>query len=138
MIILEAGEEEMGACYSSIGKRYKGGGGGGCGGGGGGGGATTSIISYSSRNLFGGGENELHRIPQRMFVNGASTVASLFTQQGKKGTNQDAMLVWEVSLPLPHHQIFTKFSHLVAFLSTSLGKFEMTIHLGILHYFSVC
>ncbi|KAJ9672589.1 hypothetical protein PVL29_025988 [Vitis rotundifolia] len=81
----------MGACYSSIGRRYKGGGGGG----GGADGTTTSIISNSSRNLFGGAENELHRIPQRMFVNGASTVASLFTQQGKKGTNQDAMLVWE-------------------------------------------
>ncbi|XP_068643773.1 probable protein phosphatase 2C 66 [Aristolochia californica] len=41
------------------------------------------------------GEDELHRIPGRMFVNGASEVACLFTQQGKKGTNQDAMLVWE-------------------------------------------
>ncbi|XP_068636488.1 probable protein phosphatase 2C 66 [Aristolochia californica] len=41
------------------------------------------------------GEDVLHRIPGRMFVNGASDVACLFTQQGKKGTNQDAMLVWE-------------------------------------------
>ncbi|KAG9448890.1 hypothetical protein H6P81_008855 [Aristolochia fimbriata] len=40
-------------------------------------------------------EDELHRIPGRMFVNGASDAACLFTQQGKKGTNQDAMLVWE-------------------------------------------
>ncbi|KAG1331563.1 putative protein phosphatase 2C 33 [Cocos nucifera] len=38
---------------------------------------------------------QLHRIPGRMFLNGASSVASLFTQQGKKGTNQDAMIVWE-------------------------------------------
>ncbi|KAK9292435.1 hypothetical protein L1049_020406 [Liquidambar formosana] len=30
-----------------------------------------------------------------MFLNGASDVASLFTQQGRKGTNQDAMIVWE-------------------------------------------
>ncbi|KAG0456539.1 hypothetical protein HPP92_024327 [Vanilla planifolia] len=30
-----------------------------------------------------------------MFLNGASSVASIFTQQGKKGTNQDAMIVWE-------------------------------------------
>ncbi|EYU39712.1 hypothetical protein MIMGU_mgv1a008325mg [Erythranthe guttata] len=30
-----------------------------------------------------------------MFLNGSSDVASLFTQQGKKGTNQDAMVVWE-------------------------------------------
>ncbi|XP_057471842.1 probable protein phosphatase 2C 33 [Actinidia eriantha] len=40
-------------------------------------------------------EEPLHRIPGRMFLNGSSEVASLFTQQGKKGTNQDAMIVWE-------------------------------------------
>lgn len=43
-------------------------------------------------------EEMLHRIPGRMFLNGSSEVASLFTQQGKKGTNQDAMIVWEVML----------------------------------------
>ncbi|KAE8713326.1 putative protein phosphatase 2C 18 [Hibiscus syriacus] len=37
----------------------------------------------------------LHRIPGRLFLNGSSGVASLYTQQGKKGTNQDAMIVWE-------------------------------------------
>lgn len=42
-------------------------------------------------------EEQLYRIPGRMFLNGASDVASMFTQQGKKGTNQDAMIVWEVS-----------------------------------------
>lgn len=42
-------------------------------------------------------QEPLHRIPGRMFLNGSSEVASLFTQQGKKGTNQDAMIVWEVS-----------------------------------------
>ncbi|KAH0451078.1 hypothetical protein IEQ34_021770 [Dendrobium chrysotoxum] len=41
------------------------------------------------------GEDQIHRIPGRMFLNGASKEASLFTQQGKKGTNQDAMVVWE-------------------------------------------
>ncbi|KAK6136389.1 hypothetical protein DH2020_029879 [Rehmannia glutinosa] len=40
-------------------------------------------------------EERLHRTPGRMFLNGSSEIASLFTQQGKKGTNQDAMLVWE-------------------------------------------
>ncbi|XP_059442576.1 probable protein phosphatase 2C 6 [Corylus avellana] len=45
-------------------------------------------------------EGELLRqmmIPEneRMVMNGASKVACLYTQQGKKGTNQDAMLVWE-------------------------------------------
>lgn len=32
---------------------------------------------------------------ERMVMNGASKIACLYTQQGKKGTNQDAMLVWE-------------------------------------------
>ncbi|KAL8246035.1 hypothetical protein R6Q59_007251 [Mikania micrantha] len=40
-------------------------------------------------------EDQLRRIAGRMFLNGSSEVASLFTQQGKKGTNQDAMIVWE-------------------------------------------
>ncbi|KAG8637976.1 probable protein phosphatase 2C 74 [Manihot esculenta] len=40
--------------------------------------------------------NRLHRIPGRLFLNGSSNIASLFTPQGKKGTNQDAMIVWEV------------------------------------------
>ena len=43
-------------------------------------------------------ESELHLISGRMFLNGASNIACLYTQQGKKGTNQDAILVWEVSL----------------------------------------
>lgn len=42
-------------------------------------------------------EATVHRIPGRMFLNGSSEVASLYTQQGKKGMNQDAMIVWEVS-----------------------------------------
>lgn len=47
-------------------------------------------------NSFENKEDELRRIPGRMFYNGASDVASIFSQQGKKGTNQDAMIVWEV------------------------------------------
>lgn len=39
-------------------------------------------------------------IPGRLIANGGSKVACLYTQQGKKGTNQDAMLVWEVCLHL--------------------------------------
>jgi hypothetical protein len=39
--------------------------------------------------------------PGRMFRIGASDAACLFTQQGRKGTNQDAMLVWEVRLWVP-------------------------------------
>lgn len=35
------------------------------------------------------------RAPRRMIINGTSNVACLFTQQGRKGLNQDAMIVWE-------------------------------------------
>ncbi|XP_057788844.1 probable protein phosphatase 2C 33 [Salvia miltiorrhiza] len=42
-----------------------------------------------------GREDRLHRNHNRMFLNGSSEIASLFTQQGKKGINQDAMIVWE-------------------------------------------
>nr|ABR16400.1 unknown [Picea sitchensis] len=37
----------------------------------------------------------LARIPGRMCMNGSSDIACMFTQQGRKGTNQDAMVVWE-------------------------------------------
>ncbi|XP_010928162.1 probable protein phosphatase 2C 66 [Elaeis guineensis] len=40
-------------------------------------------------------EDELYDVPGRMFLNGTSEMACLYTQQGKKGTNQDAMIVWE-------------------------------------------
>lgn len=40
-------------------------------------------------------EMSLHRVPGRMFLNGTTDHASLFTRQGKKGVNQDAMIVWE-------------------------------------------
>ncbi|PHT82531.1 putative protein phosphatase 2C 33 [Capsicum annuum] len=51
-------------------------------------GSRNSSFDYHKEEL-------LHRIPGRMFLNGSSEVASLFSQQGKKGTNQDAMIVWE-------------------------------------------
>ncbi|KAL6634346.1 hypothetical protein ACP70R_027017 [Stipagrostis hirtigluma subsp. patula] len=38
---------------------------------------------------------ELRGIPGRIAGNGACEVASLYTMQGKKGVNQDAMIVWE-------------------------------------------
>lgn len=47
-------------------------------------------------------QSQIH-VAGKMCSNGASDDACLYTQQGKKGTNQDAMLVWEVSAvnPLP-------------------------------------
>nr|CAB3491523.1 unnamed protein product [Digitaria exilis] len=37
-------------------------------------------------------------VPGRIARNGVSNVACLFPRQGRKGTNQDAMVVWEISL----------------------------------------
>ncbi|CAB4274402.1 unnamed protein product [Prunus armeniaca] len=37
----------------------------------------------------------LHSIPNRIFTNGKSRASCIFTQQGRKGINQDAMVVWE-------------------------------------------
>ncbi|KAE8691246.1 putative protein phosphatase 2C 33 [Hibiscus syriacus] len=51
-------------------------------------GSRSSSCDYRKDKL-------LHRIPGRLFLNGSSDVASLYSQQGKKGTNQDAMIVWE-------------------------------------------
>lgn len=52
---------------------------------------------YGSRNSSFESKKDEHllKIPGRLFFNGSSEIASLYTQQGKKGTNQDAMIVWE-------------------------------------------
>jgi hypothetical protein len=43
-------------------------------------------------------EDQLGMVPGRIFSNdGRSRTASVFTQQGRKGINQDAMLIWDVS-----------------------------------------
>ncbi|KAL8033241.1 hypothetical protein ABFX02_13G149400 [Erythranthe guttata] len=55
----------------------------------GGGGAAAASAAIVAE------ERGLHQIPGRLFSNGASRIASLYTQQGKKGTNQDAMIFWE-------------------------------------------
>ncbi|KAI5340533.1 PREDICTED: probable phosphatase 2C [Prunus dulcis] len=48
---------------------------------------TFSDHVYSLQNL--------HSIPNRIFTNGKSRASCIFTQQGRKGINQDAMVVWE-------------------------------------------
>lgn len=37
----------------------------------------------------------LPSLPNRIFMNGKSRTSCIFTQQGRKGINQDAMIVWE-------------------------------------------
>ncbi|XP_059663132.1 probable protein phosphatase 2C 52 [Cornus florida] len=41
----------------------------------------------------------LSSIPNRVFANGRSRTSCIFTQQGRKGINQDAMIVWEDFMP---------------------------------------
>lgn len=51
-------------------------------------------------------EEQLHRDPNRTFLNGSTHIASLFSQQGMKGINQDAMIVWEVNNLNPYFPHF--------------------------------
>lgn len=49
------------------------------------------------KDLVSGGEiKEAEQLVGPLVGNGSSESACLYTQQGSKGTNQDAMLVWEV------------------------------------------
>ncbi|XP_062195891.1 probable protein phosphatase 2C 66 [Phragmites australis] len=66
-------------------------------------GAAAGGAFYSGGKKLPGGsgaggemsEEELARVAGRTCANGASAAACLHTQQGRKGTNQDAMVVWE-------------------------------------------
>lgn len=60
-------------------------------------GSKINRTSADFKFVFGGSVEErlLHHVPGRLFGNGSCSIASLHTQQGKKGTNQDAMIVWE-------------------------------------------
>ncbi|XP_047317090.1 probable protein phosphatase 2C 66 [Impatiens glandulifera] len=63
----------------------------------------SSFIGKFSIGVVGGGASggatntadALVQVPGRLVSNGTSVISSLYTQQGKKGTNQDAMIVWE-------------------------------------------
>ncbi|KAK7272359.1 hypothetical protein RJT34_28894 [Clitoria ternatea] len=39
--------------------------------------------------------HQLPSLPNRIFANGKSRSSCIFTQQGRKGINQDAMIIWE-------------------------------------------
>ncbi|KAE8660918.1 putative protein phosphatase 2C 52 [Hibiscus syriacus] len=45
------------------------------------------------------GLQHLPSVPNRIFTNGKSSSSCIFTQQGRKGINQDAMIVWEDFMP---------------------------------------
>ncbi|KAJ1435473.1 PPM-type phosphatase domain [Sesbania bispinosa] len=77
----------MGSCISEVGAS----------------GGSPPLLPYSpDSNLDGGKKRRLrgstsfdYKVPGRMFLNGSSEVASMYCKQGRKGINQDAMLVWE-------------------------------------------
>jgi serine/threonine protein phosphatase PrpC len=64
---------------------------------------SPPLLTYSQElNVDGGKRRRLrgsstmdYKVPGRMFLNGSSEIASMYCKQGKKGINQDAMLVWE-------------------------------------------
>lgn len=80
--------------------------------------ATTTAERQGSgrrrrpRDFNSGGEiDEIQQVVGRLVGNGSSEIACLHTQQGRKGTNQDAMLVWEVCVsPLFESSIFYCFA----------------------------
>ncbi|WOH07957.1 hypothetical protein DCAR_0727392 [Daucus carota subsp. sativus] len=58
-------------------------------------GSPNSVVDGRNQGNMQQQQQQLHRIRDRMFLNGSTQCASLFSRQGNKGTNQDAMIVWE-------------------------------------------
>ncbi|KAL4569837.1 hypothetical protein LXL04_025481 [Taraxacum kok-saghyz] len=59
---------------------------------------TMCGVSKRARTTYSDHMNTLQNItsiPNRIFSNGKSQSSCIFTQQGRKGVNQDAMIVWE-------------------------------------------
>ncbi|RDX97836.1 putative protein phosphatase 2C 33, partial [Mucuna pruriens] len=111
----------MGSCISEVGA----------------GGSSPPLLPYSPEsNLDGGKRRRLresssfaNKVPGRMFFNGSSEVASMYCKQGRKGINQDAMLVWEVSpFPLTIYFINVLFVSLLSFsYSLSIQMFTHSL-----------
>ncbi|KAJ4981818.1 hypothetical protein NE237_032655 [Protea cynaroides] len=63
---------------------------------------TSSRTNGETKRSFCEQVTTLHHlasVPNRIFTNGKSRSSCIFTQQGRKGINQDAMVVWEDFLP---------------------------------------
>lgn len=56
--------------------------------------STAPNKRMKSRNREAELEDAGH-LPRKITINGATNIACLFTRQGQKGPNQDAMIVWE-------------------------------------------
>ncbi|KAF9683740.1 hypothetical protein SADUNF_Sadunf04G0045800 [Salix dunnii] len=74
----------MGSCYSIMGEKK-----------------SSSTTTWKKKSPLSSAANAnadpslLLHIPGRFSANAATKIGCLYTQQGKKGTNQDAMLLWE-------------------------------------------
>ncbi|KAE8692747.1 putative protein phosphatase 2C 52 [Hibiscus syriacus] len=55
-------------------------------------GSKSTMRTFSDHVI---GLQHLPSVPNRIFTNGKSSSSCIFTQQGRKGINQDAMIVWE-------------------------------------------
>uniref|UniRef100_A0A162A184 PPM-type phosphatase domain-containing protein n=1 Tax=Daucus carota subsp. sativus TaxID=79200 RepID=A0A162A184_DAUCS len=69
----------------------------------------SSVTTYDFKFNKSGGV-DISALNARLIANGASNIACLHTQQGKKGTNQDAMIAWEYLMVM----VPTPYGHLVA------------------------
>ncbi|KAF6142277.1 hypothetical protein GIB67_039984 [Kingdonia uniflora] len=56
---------------------------------------TTLVVRGGIEEEEDDDDDVVHRISGRYFLNASTDTACLFTQQGRKGPNQDAMLLWE-------------------------------------------
>lgn len=79
--------------------------------------SSSSLKGDNSRKIRRNSSLEmwLHRIPGRIFLNGSADNASLFTRQGKKGINQDAMVFWEVNITLFYFFILSFLYNIIQF-----------------------
>ena len=63
--------------------------------------------------------HDLVSIPNRITSSGKSKSSCVFTQQGRKGVNQDSMIVWQVSL------FFSSSYSMVFCVSISISKKDL-------------
>jgi hypothetical protein len=66
----------------------------------------------------------LASLPGRICSNGASNVACIYTQQGRKGTNQDAMVVWEVESMFVVSPVFFILCFCSVVRASSIGQMQ--------------
>lgn len=101
--------------------------------------SSTSSPSSSYATVDSKMEIWLHRVPGRFCLNGSTDVASLFTKQGRKGVNQDAMIVWEVLLlTFAFSSSKISFFFLIYNISLFCSGFNLLCHFIIIIFLFLC